>query len=45
MLNRARINDERRTQNIIAMEAQITEVTVRNRYKELLRNLDLVIQL
>jgi transcription initiation factor TFIIB len=39
------INDERRTQNSIALEAQITEVTIRNRYKELLRNLDLVIQL
>ncbi|MFX0198043.1 MAG: transcription initiation factor IIB [Candidatus Hodarchaeota archaeon] len=35
------IKDERRTQREIAATAQVTEVTVRNRYKELVRELEL----
>jgi transcription initiation factor TFIIB len=38
-----RIMDEGITQNHVANEAQVSEVTIRNRYKELLRNLDIVI--
>jgi transcription initiation factor TFIIB len=36
----SRLTGERRTQGEIAKEAQVTEVTIRNRYKELARNLD-----
>ena len=39
------VNDDRRTQMAIAGAAQVTEVTIRNRYKELVENLDLVIEL
>jgi transcription initiation factor TFIIB len=39
----SRIMDEGLTQCLVAYEAQVTEVTIRNRYKELLRNLDIVI--
>jgi len=35
------MGDERRTQREIAATAQVTEVTVRNRYKELVRELEL----
>ena len=35
-----RITEEHRTQGEIAKTAQITEVTIRNRYKELLKNID-----
>jgi transcription initiation factor TFIIB len=38
------IMGEERPQNVIAREAQITEVTIRNRYRELLRSLDVIIQ-
>ncbi|MFQ5819372.1 MAG: hypothetical protein ACE5I5_05250 [Candidatus Heimdallarchaeota archaeon] len=37
------ITDERRTQREIAAMAQVTEVTVRNRYKELIRKLRITI--
>lgn len=37
--------DVRRTQGEIAESAQVTEVTIRNRYKELVENLDLCIEL
>jgi transcription initiation factor TFIIB len=36
----SQITDERRTQGEIAKEAQVTEVTIRNRYKELAQRLD-----
>jgi transcription initiation factor TFIIB len=36
--------EERRTQRIIAKVSQVTEVTVRNRFQELIENLDLGIQ-
>jgi transcription initiation factor TFIIB len=39
------LTDERRTQGQIAREAQITEVTIRNRYKELAQRLEFNIQL
>ncbi len=39
------ITDDRRTQAAISGAAQVTEVTIRNRYKELVENLDLVIEL
>jgi transcription initiation factor TFIIB len=39
----SRIMDEGLTQYRVAHEAQVSEVTIRNRYKELLRNLDIVI--
>jgi transcription initiation factor TFIIB len=35
---------ERRTQREIAEVAHVTEVTVRNRYKELVRELDLAVE-
>ena len=35
------LTDERRTQRIIAKVSQVTEVTVRNRFQELIENLDL----
>jgi transcription initiation factor TFIIB len=38
-----RIMDEGLTQYGVAHEAQVSEVTIRNRYKELLRNLDIII--
>jgi transcription initiation factor TFIIB len=38
------INGDRRTQGEIAQVAQVTEVTIRNRYKELLNKLELVIK-
>jgi transcription initiation factor TFIIB len=38
------IMGERLTQQQVALEAQVTEVTIRNRYKELLRNIDIEIQ-
>jgi transcription initiation factor TFIIB len=37
----ALINDEKKTQREVADVAGITEVTIRNRYKELLDRLDL----
>jgi len=37
----ALINNEKRTQREVADVAGVTEVTIRNRYKELLRELDL----
>ncbi|RLG85493.1 MAG: transcription initiation factor IIB [Thermoprotei archaeon] len=37
----ALLNDERRTQKEVAAAAGVTEVTVRNRYKELIRILDM----
>ncbi len=37
----ALINDEKKTQREVADVAGITEVTIRNRYKELLERLDL----
>jgi transcription initiation factor TFIIB len=40
-----KINQEDRTQGEIAKTAQITEVTIRNRYKELLKKLDFVVKL
>jgi transcription initiation factor TFIIB len=39
------IMGERLTQHQVALEAQVTEVTIRNRYKELLRNIDIEIQI
>jgi transcription initiation factor TFIIB len=39
------ITGDRRTQSMIAEEAQVTEVTVRNRYKELVKLLEIEIQL
>lgn len=41
----SQITGERRTQGDIAREAQVTEVTIRNRYKELTERLDLVTNL
>ncbi|MFC1802979.1 transcription initiation factor IIB family protein [Thermoproteota archaeon] len=40
-----RITDDHRTQCDIAREAQVTEVTIRNRYKELVKHLELEVQL
>ena len=40
-----KLNLEERTQGEIAKTAQITEVTIRNRYKELIKNLDFVVEL
>ncbi|MCW4048623.1 MAG: transcription initiation factor IIB [Candidatus Bathyarchaeota archaeon] len=40
-----KINMEERTQGEIAKTAQITEVTIRNRYKELIKNLDFIVEL
>jgi transcription initiation factor TFIIB len=37
------LEDERRTQREIARVARVTEVTVRNRYKELVRNLQIAV--
>jgi transcription initiation factor TFIIB len=39
----SQITNDRRTQGEIAKEAQVTEVTIRNRYKELAQRLDLII--
>lgn len=39
------VNTVRRTQGDIAEAAQVTEVTIRNRYKELVENLDICIML
>ncbi|MFH0849591.1 MAG: transcription initiation factor IIB, partial [Candidatus Bathyarchaeota archaeon] len=39
------LNGERRVQGEIAREAQVTEVTIRNRYKELARRMEIDIQL
>jgi transcription initiation factor TFIIB len=36
----SQLTNERRTQGEIAREAQVTEVTIRNRYKELVQRLD-----
>jgi len=41
----SQLTDERRTQGEIAREAQVTEVTIRNRYKELTHRLDFDISL
>ena len=41
----SQITDERRTQGEIAKEAQVTEVTIRNRYKELAQRLDFDVNL
>lgn len=38
------LTEERRTQRIIAKVSQVTEVTVRNRFQELVENLDMGIQ-
>jgi len=40
-----RLNQEDRTQGEIAKAAQITEVTIRNRYKELLKKIDFEVNL
>ena len=40
-----KINQEERTQGEIAKAAQITEVTIRNRYKELLKKIDFEVNL
>lgn len=40
-----KLNHEERTQGEIAKTAQITEVTIRNRYKELIKNLNFEVQL
>ncbi len=40
-----KLNQEERTQGEIAKTAQITEVTIRNRYKELIKNLDFIVEL
>ena len=40
-----RITREHRIQEDIARQAQVTEVTIRNRYKELVRKLDIIIPL
>jgi transcription initiation factor TFIIB len=37
--------DDRRTQREIAEQANVTEVTIRNRYKELIENLEITIKL
>ena len=39
------ITDEQRTQSEVAKEAHVTEVTIRNRYKELMQRLDFEIKL
>jgi transcription initiation factor TFIIB len=39
----SRILDEGLTQNQVALEAQVTEVTIRNRYKDIINNLDIEI--
>ena len=41
----SQLTDERRTQGEIAREAQVTEVTIRNRYKELAQRLDFDVML
>jgi len=41
----SQITDERRTQGEIAREAQVTEVTIRNRYKELAQKMDFDVNL
>ena len=41
----SQLTSERRTQGEIAKEAQITEVTIRNRYKELTQRMEFNIQL
>ena len=40
-----KITDDHRTQGDIAREAQVTEVTIRNRYKDLVEHLELEVQL
>jgi transcription initiation factor TFIIB len=35
--------NERRTQREIAEQANVTEVTIRNRYKELIESLEIVV--
>jgi transcription initiation factor TFIIB len=40
-----RLMEEHRTQGEIARVAQITEVTIRNRYKELMKNLEFRVEL
>jgi transcription initiation factor TFIIB len=40
-----RITGDHRTQGDIAKEAQVTEVTIRNRYKELVGCLDFEVQI
>jgi transcription initiation factor TFIIB len=41
----SQITDEHRTQGEIAKEAQVTEVTIRNRYKELARRLSFTVNI
>ena len=41
----SQLTNERRTQGEISMEAQVTEVTIRNRYKELVQRLDFNVSL
>jgi transcription initiation factor TFIIB len=40
-----KVTDVHMTQGYLAKTAQITEVTIRNRYKELIKNLDIIIKL
>jgi transcription initiation factor TFIIB len=40
-----RLNAEHRTQGMIAVEAQVTEVTIRNRYKELTKRFNFKVML
>ena len=37
------VYDQRKTQKTIADTVGVTEVTIRNRYKELAKNLDIVV--
>ena len=39
------VHDQRKTQKTIADTVGVTEVTIRNRYKELAKNLDIVVYL
>jgi transcription initiation factor TFIIB len=39
-----KLMEEHRTQGEIAKVAQITEVTIRNRYKELIKSLDFIVE-
>jgi transcription initiation factor TFIIB len=41
----SQLTDDRRTQGEIAKEAQVTEVTIRNRYKELAQRLEFTVKL
>ena len=41
----SKLTDERRTQSEVAKEAKISEVTIRNRYKELLNEIEIKVKL